>query len=97
MWGWVHHPPPNVHRRSARRIVLALHEARQRNEVRHRLSIFHGSTMRGKPERPVTRSRDLYKPHGDGDNQGKRRLLKNMSAEQREAIRAYDRERRRKR
>jgi hypothetical protein len=40
MWGWVHHPPPNVHRRSARRIVLALHEARQRNEVRHRLSIF---------------------------------------------------------
>jgi len=96
MWGWIHHPPPAVRRRTARKIVVALHAVRQRGEVRHRLSIHHGASMRGKTEREVRSRKDLYKPHGDADNQASRRRWANLPQERREIVLAYDRERRRK-
>lgn len=84
-----------VYRPTARRLICALHEARKNNEVRHRASIHHGSTMRGKKERIPRERKDLYRPHGDDYSEAKRRLVANMSEERREIIRARDRERRR--
>lgn len=53
LWAWLHGQREYVHRRTARRIIRALIFARSRKEVRHRLSIRHGSNMRGHRERVV--------------------------------------------
>lgn len=96
MWEWRHNPPKMMHRKSARKILLALHEVREKREVRHRLSIHHGSSMRGKPEKIPKKRSDYYKPHGDADNESKRRLWANMDEERREQQLARERERKRK-
>jgi hypothetical protein len=63
----------HIRHKTAVKILLALHNVRITDEVRHRDSIRHGAKQRGRPEKKVTAKVDLYRPHGDNDNELKKR------------------------
>lgn len=52
--------PKRIHREYASQIVKVMGELRQTGEVRHRLSIVRGATIRGESERRPERPRDFY-------------------------------------
>ncbi len=62
-----------VRRSTARKILRTWHEIQQSGEVRHRDSIHHGATKRGRIEKPVTKRDDLYARSGDIDSEIQRR------------------------
>lgn len=71
MYEWTRGKRKFVHRRSARAIVTALAEARSKNEARHRKSIKHGATMRGKQERIPRHPSDFNGKNDKGIEQGR--------------------------
>lgn len=52
----------SIQRRTARKIVLVLMQLRKENYARHRLSIKHGSSLRGHKERIPVERRDFNGP-----------------------------------
>ena len=62
MYDILHNNQRRVTRAVAKRIMLEVVSIRRKNEVRHRDSIFAGSTVRGWKEKPVTSPDDLYEP-----------------------------------
>jgi hypothetical protein len=86
-------PKRFIEKRTARSIVRLLAELRETGEVRHRDSIRHGSSARGRTERKVTARSDLYVPGGDVDTERRR----NNRHENMEREREYTRNRNRRR
>src|SRR5580765_7324061 len=58
--------------RTARSIIRVLQELNTSQEVRHKDSIHYGAYLRGKPEKPVTMKKHLYKVNGDEKAERKR-------------------------
>jgi len=73
LWALRNRPPEMIRRRTARKIVTLLNELNCTEEVRHRLSIRHGASARGRPERSIELWVDYYRPHGDEQTMRKRR------------------------
>lgn len=62
------------------RAMLLLQELRDKNVVRHRDSIRHGSAARGRVEKEVKRWGDLNKPNGDNEAQYRRKRRRQLTS-----------------
>jgi hypothetical protein len=72
IWVLRSRPPLKIRRRTARKILHLLNELNKTGEVRHKDSIRHGATQRGREERQVVYWNDYYRPHGDQQTGTKR-------------------------
>lgn len=77
-----------VKRKTARKIIAALHEVRQAEEVRHRKSIRHGAYLRGREEKTPQHRSEFYKPTGDTDLEFRRRYRQENIEQERATDRA---------
>jgi len=57
-----------IRRSTAEKILLTMHELRETGEVRHKHSIKHGASQRGREEREIRTRRDYYYQTGDLEN-----------------------------
>jgi hypothetical protein len=73
VWNYLHGRTRYVKKRTATKIIVELHKAREINEVRHKDSIHHGSSQRGRVVRVPKKYKDYYISHGDKDNDYKRK------------------------
>lgn len=80
MYHWRNRKPLKIKRKNARKVVNTLATVRKAGEVRHRDSIRHGSLVRNHKEKIPVDQRDFYKPHGDYDNEVKRKHLAAITA-----------------
>lgn len=62
-----------VRKQTVKDCMLEIISIRRKGEVRHRNSILRGVNLRGEPEKKVKTKLDLYRPHGDADNEWKKR------------------------
>lgn len=68
-----------VKRTTARRIISALNEVRQNDEVRHKDSIRYGAHLRGRAEKIPKHKSEFYRPTGDNDNAFRRQQRRERS------------------
>jgi hypothetical protein len=97
LYKYQHGRVEHVYKRVAKRILLEVISMRRKNEVRHRDSIAHGASVRGKSEREIESVRDYYNYNGDELAEAQRRRRREMSESKKEEIRARDRDRKRQR
>jgi hypothetical protein len=72
MWLMVTGQKKSLQHKTVAKILLALKYARDNNLVRHRDSIIHGATQRGREERAIQTAKDYYQP--ETEEQRKERL-----------------------
>lgn len=106
LWKWYtgKDRPKHLRRHHARRLVEVLIEVVQNDELRHKDSIKHGASKRGKPERKVTKTSQLYIRNSDEENYGRKlwreqnpereREVADRESQKRKVKRVIDRERR---
>lgn len=63
MWEWTKGRRDFIQRRKARAVITALAEARASNEARHKKSIRHGASLRGRKEKVPQRYQDFNGPN----------------------------------
>lgn len=71
------------------KIVQLMLELKITREVRHKDSIRHGASMRGKPERPVKVKSDLYVPTSDTENEMRQRYRQENAEQEKETAHNY--------
>jgi len=83
VWKLINGHTRRVQRKTAARILVALKRARDANLLRHRDSILHGASMRGRPEKTVTRRKDLYQPESPEQIEERRTAARERKREKR--------------
>jgi hypothetical protein len=76
-----------VKKATFKRLMIELVSMRRKNEVRHKDSIRHGASMRGRTERVPINRRDFYHPHGDEDNERRSNYRKEHREEENARVR----------